>query len=96
MTLPLMTSARTFFVAYLRNGKFSDEHIEAVIDPLAEEEGLFLMLQGGAAGIAQLQDTDASEPYVLSFGSCDQLGEMATLAFDVYGFDRRFEEELLC
>ena len=97
MTLPLPTSARSFFVAQLRESGASDETIEGVIEQLAEEEGLFLMTQGGSAGIAQIQDSGATEPYIISFGDCSQLGEISRLAFEVYGFNRQFEgEDFLC
>lgn len=91
--LPMPTNARSWFVAYLRSGGASEEEIEESIDALAEEEGTFLMLTGGAAGVCALTDAINGD-FILSFGECHLVNAISVIAYEVYGFKKIKQGEL--
>lgn len=93
--LPLPTSARSFFVAMLRWEGTDEEEIADSIESLAamDEAAQYLMVQGGTAGIAQLDDEGSS--ITVSFGECDDVLKIYEIARDVYNFTN-VERSLLC
>lgn len=94
--LPLPTSARSFFVALLRWEGASEEEIEDSIESLAvcDEAAQYLMVQGGAAGVAELV-IDGNCTTTIAFGECDDVLKVYEIARDVYNFTK-VERSLLC
>jgi hypothetical protein len=93
--LPLPTNARSFFVAMLRWEGVDEEEIADSIESLAamDDDAQYLMVQGGTAGIAQLDEGDSS--ITVSFGECDDVLKIYEIARDVYNFTNE-ARSLLC
>lgn len=83
--LPLPTNARSWFMAYLRNAGVAEEELEETFEyEYSSEDGEFLLLQGGSAGVAAIAGLD--DTMVYAFGDLEVVNVIHDIAVKVYKF----------